>query len=253
MMSLWVLPQSLVSGSTNGKADMLLCRIADLNVSIPAAGGMSPRCREYLAENSEIPDILIHESEYRTDRWPKEDYETACYMESARVFYGKLLQFNGFYLHASAVEYEGRAYLFSGPSTVGKSTHTGLWQTLLGAQAQVFNDDKPALRLVDGQWFAYGTPWCGKDGINQNKKVPLAGICFLKQAKENHIRRLSSADAVSCILWQTIHKLSRKTDMEALLGHIDQLVRIIPVYELECLPDTAAAQLSINTMTGSPT
>lgn len=34
----------------------------------------------------------------------------------------------GFYLHSSAVELDGRAYLFSGKSGVGKSTHTRLWQ-----------------------------------------------------------------------------------------------------------------------------
>ena len=154
-------------------------------------------------------------------------------------------------LHASAIEYKGRAYLFSGPSTVGKSTHSRLWQTLLGADAQVFNDDKPALRLLDGRWYAYGTPWCGKDGINQNKKVPLAGICFLKKAKENRIRLMSPVEAIPYMVSQTMYRLTRKTDMELLLSHIDQLVRAIPVYELECLPDLAAAQLSCNTMTNS--
>ena len=41
--------------------------------------------------------------------------------------------------------------------------------------------------IIDGKAYAYGTPWCGKDGINQNKKVPLQGICFLIQSKENNI------------------------------------------------------------------
>lgn len=54
---------------------------------------------------------------------------------------------------------------------------------------QVFNDDKPALRRLDGRWYAYGTPWCGKDGINLNQKWPLGGICFL----ENHRKTASAA------------------------------------------------------------
>ena len=213
--------------------------------------GLSPRCREYLTEDDNVPDIVIDAKDYRTNFWAVDDFQQACYMESARIFYGKLLHFDGLYLHASAVEYKGRAYLFSGPSTVGKSTHTRLWQQLLGTDAQIFNDDKPALRLLDGQWFAYGTPWCGKDGINQNKKIPLAGICFLKQAKHNCIRKLSVTDAVSSIIWQTIHRMSRKEEMDLLLNHVDKLVRAIPVYELECLPDTAAAQLSFETMSGN--
>jgi hypothetical protein len=43
--------------------------------------------------------------------------------------------------------------------------------------------------------------------------------------------------------------MSRKEDMHLLLGHIDKLVRTIPVFELECLPDLAAAQLSFDVMT----
>ena len=231
------------------KTHNCLCRIADLIVSVPKAGGLAPRCREYLTDDGADPDIVIETKDYRLGFWPEEEYELACYMESARIFYGKLLHFDGFYLHASAVEYGGKAYLFSGPSTVGKSTHTRLWQQLFGAEAQVFNDDKPALRFIENQWYAFGTPWCGKDGINQNKKVPLAGICFLKQSKKNCIQRLNPSDAVSSILWQTIHKMSRKEDMHLLLGHIDKLVRAIPVFELECLPDLAAAQLSFDVMT----
>lgn len=228
-----------------------ICRIADLIVSVPTAGGLAPRCKEYLTDETATPDINISVENFRLENWPKDQPDLGFYMESAWEFYGNLLHFGGLMLHASAIEYEGRAYLFSGPSTVGKSTHSRLWQSLFGENAQVFNDDKPALRLVDGQWFAYGTPWCGKDGINQNKKVLLAGICFLKKAKENHIRRLSSVEAIPYVVSQTMYRLTRKTDMELLLGHIDKLVRAIPVYELECLPDMEAAQLSFDTMTGS--
>ena len=228
-----------------------ICRIADLIVSVPAAGGLALRCRDYLTDELAVPDIHIRIENLRLEKWPEDQTDLGYYMESGWEFYGNLLRFDGLMIHASAVEYEGRAYLFSGPSTVGKSTHTRLWQSLFGEKAQVINDDKPALRFLDGQWYAYGTPWCGKDGINQNKKVPLAGICFLKQAKENHIRRMTSFEAASHLMSQTMYRLVQKSNMELLLSHIDKLVRTIPVYELECLPDAAAAQLSFETMTES--
>ena len=228
------------------------CKIADLIVRVPTAGGLAPRCKEYLTDSSAIPDICIRTERLRLENWPEDQQDMGYYMESGWEFYGNLLRFQGLMLHASAVEYQGKAYLFSGPSTVGKSTHTHLWQAVLGDAVQVFNDDKPAVRYVDGQWFAYGTPWCGKDGINQNKKVPLVGICFLKQAKENRIRRISSAEAVPHIMAQTMNRLAKMSNMELLLSHIDQLVRMIPIYELECLPDAEAAQLCIGAMTGNP-
>ena len=143
---------------------------------------------------------------------------------------------------------DGQAYLFSGPCGMGKSTHTRLWQQTFGPAAQIFNDDKPALRLLDGKWFAYGTPWCGKDGINQNKKVPLAGICFLKQAPQNRIRRLTCQEAMTRVISQTLRKFNKMESLDLMLRHVDKLVRQIPIYELENRPEPAAAQLSYETM-----
>ena len=155
--------------------------------------------------------------------------------------------YNGLMLHASAAALGGRAYLFSGPCGRGKSTHTRLWQQTFGEAVQVFNDDKPALRRLDGRWFAYGTPWCGKDGINLNQKWPLGGICFLEKAQENRIRRLSPAEALPLILAQTTYRLQPHS-MELLLASLDSLLREIPVFLLENRPEEAAARLSFETM-----
>lgn len=155
--------------------------------------------------------------------------------------------YNGLMLHASAAALGGRAYLFSGPCGRGKSTHTRLWQQTFGEAVQVFNDDKPALRRLDGRWYAYGTPWCGKDGINLNQKWPLGGICFLEKSQENRIRRLSAAEALPLILAQTTYRLPPQY-MELLLVSLDSLLREIPVFLLENRPEEAAARLSFETM-----
>ena len=79
-----------------------------------------------------------------------------------------------------------------------------MWREAFGHdKVLMLNDDKPALRLENGRWYAYGTPWSGKSGINQNKKVPLGGICFLKRGEDNRIRRLSAAEAVPLMFMQT--------------------------------------------------
>lgn len=223
------------------------CRIAELIVEVPEAGGMSPRCRDYLYNGSAEPDITIRQENYTLSDWPGVDYETACYLESGYHFYGHLLRFGGMMLHASAVEYQGRAYLFSGPCGVGKSTHTGLWKQVLKG-ASVFNDDKPALRFLDGRWYAYGTPWCGKDGININRKVPLGGICFLQQGPSNRIRRLTASEAVPLIFGQTYYRLRKVENMDRLVGAVDTLLQAIPVYQLENRPEPDAVRLSYGTM-----
>ena len=226
----------------------MLCKIADLIVDVPEAGGLAPRLRGYQCESTLQPDIEIREEDYRRTVWKGKPYSMYCYMESGARFYSQLLLHQGLMLHASAIAYDGRAYLFSGDSGVGKSTHTRLWQESLGKEAIVINDDKPALRFVDGRWYAYGTPWCGKDGINQNMKVPLAGICFLEQGKENRIFQLSNEEALSEIIPRTIHRLNKAEKIKLMLSHIDSLLTNIPIFKLVNQPDAEAARLSYETM-----
>ena len=227
----------------------MLCKIADLIVEVPEAGGLAPRCEEYLYSGDQKPDIIIDSDRYDPSRYhPEAPEELVAYMESARQFVSKLILFDGFYLHSSAVEVDGKAYLFSGRSGIGKSTHVGLWQQMLGDRVCRFNDDKPALRYVDGCWYAYGTPWCGKDGINENRKVPVAGICFLKQGQENLIRQLPAWEAVPNLIGQTIHRFKDPARLNLTLSHLDRLVQTIPTYELVNRPEIQAARLSYETM-----
>ena len=227
----------------------MLCKIADLYVEIPEAGGMSPRCRDYLVNESVSPNIIIKEETYSMERWPGLEPELLAYMDSGQIFYSGLLKYDGMMLHSSDIELEGGAYLFSGPSGVGKSTHTSLWQKEFPS-ARLFNDDKPALRKIDGVWYAYGTPWSGKHGININMRVPLRGICFLRQGDENKIRRLTGVAAVSAIMSQTIRGFKTERGLDKLVNILGQLVEDIPIYELTNRPEPAAAHLSHGTMTG---
>ena len=227
----------------------MLCKIADLFVEVPEAGGIAPRCQAYLHNGNAEPDIVILEDRYEGLLETKHlNPESRAYMESGRQFCVQLLEHDGFYLHSSAVAVDGKAYLFSADSGVGKSTHTRLWQQILGDKAQVFNDDKPALRFIDDRWYAYGTPWCGKDGININMKVPLAGVCFLKRGKRNAIRQLDTKEALIHLLPQTIYRFGKPERLDLLLSHVNRFLEKVPVFELENLPVPEAAYLSYETM-----
>ena len=227
----------------------MLCKIADLITEVPEVGGLAPLLRDYLYEGDEEAQIIIDASRYNPDVYNCElPYNSLAYMESGRQFFSKLLKNQGLFIHSSCVAYEGRAYMFSADSGMGKSTHTRLWQQVFGEEAKIFNDDKTPLRYLDGTWYAYGAPWCGKDNININMKVPVGGICFLKQAQENKIRRLAPGEAVTKIIKQTIMKMKSEKSLDLMLSHVDRLVRAIPVFELENRPETAAAQLSYETM-----
>ena len=227
----------------------MICKIADIIVEVPEAGGMAPRCQEYIYSGNKTPDIVIDSNRYNQKRYaPYFTEDMVAYIESVRQFHGKVIRFDGLFLHSSAVEVDGRAYLFSGPCGMGKSTHAGLWEQLLGHRVCRFNDDKPTLRRMEDQWYAYGTPWCGKDGINVNKKVPLAGICFLQQGDENRIRRMEPWEAVPKLLSQTIRRFKDPAKLDLMLKILEKLVQEIPIFELVNRPELDAARLSYETM-----
>lgn len=227
----------------------MICKIADLFVEVPTAGGLAPRCVDYLCSKDISPDIVISPHMYRRARYEAgTDDELIAYLESSYVFYRALVKFNGFYLHSSAIVRDGKAYLFSGDPGAGKSTHTQLWINTFGGDTRIINDDKPALRCIDGVWYAYGTPWCGKDYININERAPVVGVCFMKKAPHNRIRRLSTIEATQRILPQTLRKFKDEEYLHQILAHLDDFLRKIPVFELENRPEPEAALLSYETM-----
>ena len=175
------------------------------------------------------------------------DPDMAQYMLTGYLFARELLKFNGMHLHSSAVMLDGKAYLFSAASGTGKSTHTEKWCRLFGAK--LLNDDKPALRLVDGVWMAYGTPWSGKHDLSSPQGVPLGGIAFLRRGSENTIRRMEPGEAVPYFMGQTLRKLGLET-MQTQLTLMDQLLRAVPVWDLQCLNNDEAACVSCKAMTG---
>lgn len=231
----------------------VLCKIAELITEIPAEGGLATLCNDYLSENdgTVVPDVVIDKEKFDYSRYVSLSKEDMAYLEAGRQFNSRLLDFHGCYLHASAIELEGQVFLFSGHSGVGKSTHTALWQSVFGEKAHIINDDKPALRKVDDVWYAYGTPFSGKNHINMNIKAPLCGICFLKQGEENRIRRLSSFEAAQKLLAQTFYKFKQTERLDDMLALIEEIIADIPIFELENRPEEAAVQLSYSTMISS--
>lgn len=169
------------------------------------------------------------------------------YLWMGTAFNVKLLEYNGMFLHSSTVVVDGKAYSFSAPCGTGKSTHTSLWLKLFGDKAFILNDDKAAYRLIDGKYYAYGTPFSGKHDINVNTFAELKGICFIEQAAENSIERMDIDSAVPLLISQTLRPSNVKRTL-MLCDFIDELIRNIPVYKLRCNMNLDAAQLAFDTM-----
>lgn len=196
-----------------------------------------------------LPDITIdinsERIKNRKEKYPHLTMNEWEYIQTGFAFYRDILDYGGFGLHSSAVALDNRAALFSGPCGTGKSTHAGLWRQAFGQErAVIINDDKPALRLDNGAFYACGTPWSGKSALNANIRVPLGAIVFLRQAKENHIRRLNSKEAIRMLIYQSLRPGSHMDKMNKLLTLIDALLRQTAVYQLDCNISLEAVELA---------
>ncbi|MBQ2643285.1 MAG: hypothetical protein IJF94_05735 [Eubacterium sp.] len=161
-------------------------------------------------------------------------YENAEYMLTGALFNRMLLVHNGCMLHSSAVAVDGFAYLFSADSGTGKSTHTRLWVEHFGNRAQIINDDKPALRKIDGTWYAFGTPWSGKTDQSVNDKFELGAIVFLERSETNWIEREDFKDAIPKFFRQTVRKLNFEKNMDLVLSNMEEVLRDTPIFKMGC-------------------
>lgn len=170
------------------------------------------------------------------------------YVWAGLQFYRKLLNYQGFMLHASAIEVDGKAYLFSADSGVGKSTHAKLWQKFLGEErAEILNDDKPAVVIEDECCFAYGTPFSGKSPEHLNRKARIQGICMLERGEENRIWRVSGKEALPLLMRQVIWPRNRE-EADKLLGYLQVVLKQVPLYRMECNLSVEAAQKAYEMM-----
>lgn len=234
---------------------MPVYRIAGIDVEYEGVYDMLiERSKKYLADKSAKPQFSIKTNpdiiEALRKQYPEADEAEYEYTDIGTSFHREILNYNGIMLHASAVAVDGYAYLFSAPSGMGKSTHTRMWQKLLGEDnAVIINDDKPVIRKINGEYFVFGTPFSGKYDISVNDSFPLKGICFVLRSEENKIEKLSTKCAVTPFLNQTVRPNSTE-DYIKMLNIVDELLNSVPCYSLRCKADVDAAKTAYDAMKG---
>ena len=230
----------------------LSIRLADLNILIHARHKYVVRqCENYLTPEpltEETADLVVEAvaEELEAEKAKNPSNMPAGYIESIciyRVICRKLPLLGAMLLHSAVISDGGHGYAFTANSGVGKTTHIKIWQQAFGDEVSIVNGDKPIIRKKDGKWYAYGTPWCGKEGWNINTAVPLAAICFLRRGEKNTIAPLKAETAIGDIMPQ----LLIPDDAAALMATLDLLDGVltdVPLYELHCTISEEAARIA---------
>lgn len=225
----------------------MIYEIAGLKVEMePKFGRLTRQCQSYITSGT--PAMTLKPDPRDEERVQASSAEEREYICHSAAFCRGIIEHGRFFLHASGVVYQGEAYLFSGPSGTGKSTHTAMWRELF-PESYILNDDKPVIWPERGCITAWGTPFSGKTDLHVNQGVPLRGICFLKQGRENRIRSVTEGEALALMLNNTWRPRDSHT-MELLLNMAEQVVTEIPICELCCTVDPEAAKLSYTAMKG---
>ena len=163
-----------------------------------------------------------------------ENFAFSGIFNRAAIKYGTML------VHSSALIYDGGAYLFSGDSGVGKSTHTRLWLKAFGDKVHIMNDDKPVVKLYDDKAVAFGTPFDGGSGIALNESYPLKAIIFVERGEENSVRIPENKEIIQKLYFQTARMVNRET-AEKMLINIERILSLTKFYVLSCNMDITAA------------
>lgn len=151
----------------------------------------------------------------------------------------RVQRMGAFAIHSASILYNGKAWLFSGPSGTGKSTHTAIWNRRY--KTPYLNGDLNLLGFVDGAPVVYGIPWCGTSGCYTTETIPLGGITFLKQAHTDTLSSLSEEE----IMFRTMQRLISPSWTEDLLllnlSFVEKLCDKISFFHLKCTKEDSAA------------
>jgi len=150
-------------------------------------------------------------------------------------------------MHASVTIYQDKGYLFLGKSGTGKSTHSNLWLKNF-KDAELLNDDSPALRIVEGCAHVYGTPWSGKTPCYKNKHVLIGAIVMLAQQLYNRIEQRRVIDNFACLLSSCSSMVWDRRIYDAICQNLSKIIELIPIYFMDCLPNDEAARICKETI-----
>ena len=212
-------------------------------------------CDKYISDENPLIYLTIEADDIRFEKeldftrndlrydYPEWYYEaTALLRKTSDV----LASFNVFLLHGSAIEVDGKAYIFTARSGIGKSTHAAFWRQELGLTnhtVHVINDDKPLIKVAGTEIQVCGSPWNGKHRLDSDRIVSLKAIGKIERDEINLTTPLSKDEYWITMIQQSY--LPRKPEIaKDVLRMIQAVIESIPGYRIQCNLDPEAAHIA---------
>ncbi len=231
---------------------MFTLRIADHSFCIDNRYGyIEKMCTDYIIPDCNAQIISVTDDEIKREENTDIKYSDD-YLESLAV-YRKICEVltddNIILFHCSAIMIDDMAVLFTAPSGTGKSTHARLWKKHFGNKVKVINDDKPLIRFDKDGAFVYGTPWCGKHGLQTNTSARIDAVFILEQSTQNEIIKPDFFDAYTTMLSQT-YRPDDTGKMRKIMPLVNRFISGVKYFRLKCNMSEDAAVTAYNAMKG---
>ena len=237
-------------------------RISGLKCSFELySEGTVRRFRDYLVETGPdslknnmsggyCSDFTVSSGDIILDKLKGEEIKKDSYLEFVYVmipFSDQLLRFNRVVLHGTAFIWNGKAFVFCGPSGVGKSTQFRNWKRLYGDEVHILNGDKPIIEWVSsekdlsntmkgnnlkGKMLVHPSPWNGKEGWRGDKSAELAGLIYLEQGKENHLKKCIPSEVELPLLQEIFYSASSTELNRCAADMVRRLLSAVPVWKV---------------------
>ncbi len=159
-----------------------------------------------------------------------------------RLLFLYLAQLKGMVaIHSASFLYEGKAWIFSGHSGMGKSTHTNLWKDIY--HTPIINGDLNLLAFENNTPMVHGIPWCGTSGICSPESYPLGGIVLLNQHPTDYVEELTPDQKLLLTFQRLISPAWSEEMFDKNLSIMEQIVPKIMVCKLHCTKEPTAAEV----------
>lgn len=143
-------------------------------------------------------------------------------------------------LHASAVEWDGHAHVFTGVSGAGKSTIAALLAARPGCR-RLADELLVLARDPDAGWSVHVPPVIGIAGLPIGARAPLASIDLLAQAPSHRRAGMSSVIAARELLRHVVVYAAEPVTADRVLALVVQLVAEVPCFRLAFRNDASVA------------
>ncbi|MBO4622575.1 MAG: hypothetical protein J5691_01680 [Bacilli bacterium] len=227
---------------------MFVIEIAKLKIQIiNKYSYLNKLCEDYMI-NSDVYDFSVSatDDEIKKIKDASTINHSIGYLESICIYQKicmEILKYDCIFIHACSVKINDYAHLFLAKSGTGKTTHCKLLKEYLGDKLSFINGDKPIIRKIDDSFYAFGTPWNGKERYGENSFAEIKSLVFIERDTTNSITRLDSKSILPKILNQII----LPTDLDYVNKTFDLLNDLLlkaNIYLLKCNTDITAAKCS---------